>query len=260
MMGRASTNSRIVGDSIHNTEHVNVRMQHGKISSKVVLPSLPTGDDLSWEAIHPSNVAAVDTKIFVTLFTEEETEGQILCFDVADPKATWSDREPRIRDDMGVFQEIFNEVLVVDSEEEEDEKLIFTFDYEKIIVSRMVLSAQGEIVEFIELVAKISLSGPLEGFKGAAYSCVHLGGQQVCFAFFWVTTLYELTSKYSYSKSAASPPLLSSSAAASDSEILTCNSISGSFSVQTLGLRLFEYNTSQLQDIYVLNMGGCFLL
>ncbi|KAL6144934.1 hypothetical protein ACLB2K_055624 [Fragaria x ananassa] len=67
------------------------------------LPSLPTGDDLSWKAIRPSNVAVVDTKIFVTLRTEEETEGQLLCFDVADPKATWSDREPRIRDDMGVF-------------------------------------------------------------------------------------------------------------------------------------------------------------
>ncbi|KAL6143319.1 hypothetical protein ACLB2K_054014 [Fragaria x ananassa] len=194
------------------------------------LPSLPTGDDLSWGAIRPSNVAVVGTKIFVTLRTKEDTEGQLLCFDVADPKATWSDREPRIRDDMGVFPEIFNKVLVVDSQEE-DEKLIFSFDYENILVSRMVLSAQGE-TDCIELVAKISLSGELEGFKGTAYSCVHLGGQKVCFAFFWVTTLLVLTFNYSYSKSTASPPLPRSA-----SEILTYESICGSFSVQTLGLR-----------------------
>ncbi|KAL6141112.1 hypothetical protein ACLB2K_059403 [Fragaria x ananassa] len=101
---------------------------------KASLPSLPVGD-ISWDAIRPSNVAVVGTKIFVTLRTRYETEGRLLFFDVADPKATWSNREPRIRDEMGVFHAMYNKVLVVDSEEEEDEKLIFTFDDEQIIVS-----------------------------------------------------------------------------------------------------------------------------
>ena len=169
------------------------------------LPSLPVGN-ISWDSIRPSNVAVVGTKIFVTLRTRYETEGRLLFFDVADPKATWSDREPRIRDEMGVFHAMYNKVLVVDSEEEEDEKLIFTFDDEQIIVSRMVLSPEGE-TDCIERVAEISLPGALEGVEGTAYSCVHLGGQRVCFAFFWRETLHVLTFNYSYSKSAASPPL-----------------------------------------------------
>ncbi|KAL6141122.1 hypothetical protein ACLB2K_059413 [Fragaria x ananassa] len=105
----------------------------GASTSSATLARSDGGMDASENYIRPL------PNIFGGVASQEEIEGQLLCFDVADPKATWSDREPRIRNDMGVFPEIFNKVLVVDSEEEEDEKLVFTFDYEKIIVSCMVL-------------------------------------------------------------------------------------------------------------------------
>ncbi|KAM5557521.1 hypothetical protein ABKV19_024746 [Rosa sericea] len=198
------------------------------------LPSLPI-----WEALYSSSCAVVGTKILVTLTLDSrETVGKILCFDVAHPERSWTTlEEPPWWQFHSVFPDFYNEVLVLDLEDDDCEKLLFTYDFEycQIRVSSMKLSNEGE-PKCIQPLDEIDLPDEfknLDDFLATSYSCAHLGGRRVCFSFVHLLTLLVFTFEFSYSTS-------------------------GIFSVKALGHRLFEYYSNE--ELSSVKLGGCFVL
>ncbi|PRQ60321.1 putative galactose oxidase, beta-propeller [Rosa chinensis] len=186
-----------------------------------------------------SSCAVVGTKILITLPLKSRVGVvKMLCFDVAHPERSWTTvEEPPWWQFHSVFPDFYNEVLVLDLEDDDCEKLLFTYDFEycQIRVSSMKLSNEGE-PKCIQPLDEIDLPDEfknLDDFLATSYSCAHLGGRRVCFSFVHLLTLLVFTFEFSYS-------------------------ISGIFSVKALGHRLFEYySNEELRSIF---LGGCFVL
>ncbi|KAK9931379.1 hypothetical protein M0R45_018655 [Rubus argutus] len=181
---------------------------------------------------------------------------------------------------------------VLDLEDDDDHKLLFSFEWNHILVYLMIVSTESEIYS-IEPLAMINVP---YGFKADSYSCADLGGGTICFVLMNLGEYVKMpvlfmTFQVSFSKSAASSDISSgsgsphfssstgsprnSSSSSSDSPHSsgsngsphtsgssgsphTSDSSGGdpdflcqvfsdirSFSIKSLGCRIFEYNWSE---------------
>ncbi|KAL6127185.1 hypothetical protein ACLB2K_075227 [Fragaria x ananassa] len=224
------------------------------------LPRLPMRN----RSFHSCSV--LGSKIFVTLRDEGIPGGITFIFDAASPRRSWTSLEPLL-EFYRTDKYYYPEVLVVDLDDDDFEKLMFTYSDRngKILVYHTLLSNNGEPNK-IELASSIELPElpSLSQCWVISYCCCHLVDRKVCFSFlYWNQrnnvdgSVLFLTLEYAHLKSgASSPPAISSSSSTSDPSFL-----GGSFSVKTLGYHLFEYNFGEESPYLIwVRLGGCFVL
>lgn len=245
------------------------------------LPDPPLGNPVSMKDPGSFTHAVVGTKILV-----KSQRSPLLYFDLADPLKPWGVLTPHHHGLPPCL------ALVLDLEDDDDHKLLFSFEWNHILVYLMIVSTESEIYS-IEPLAMINVP---YGFKADSYSCADLGGGIICFVLMNLGEYVKMpvlfmTFQVSFSKSAASsdsssgsgsphfssstgsPPNSSSSSSdsphsggsngsphtsGSSGSPHTSDSSGGdpdflcqvfsdirSFSIKSLGCRIFEYNWSE---------------
>ncbi|KAK9931380.1 hypothetical protein M0R45_018661 [Rubus argutus] len=232
------------------------------------LPDPPLGNPVSMKDPGSFTHAVVGTKILV-----KSQRSPLLYFDLADPLKPWGVLTPHHHGLPPCL------ALVLDLEDDDDHKLLFTLEWNHILVDLMIVSTESEIYS-IEPLAEINVP---YGFQADSYSCADLGGGIICFVLMNLGEYVKMpvlfmTFQFSFSKSAASPHFSSStgsppSCSSSDSPHSGGNSGSDpdflyrvlsdirSFSVKSLGCRIFEYNWSEESShpLYA-ELVACFVL